>query len=109
REKDLSAATVRHCHGLLSAMLNAAIKDGRLVRNPCAGVSLPTKAGGREVYLTYEQVDDLMRCIADPDLRWGVIVHFLAYTGARWGEMAGLPLGKLDMLRREVHLHQTLI
>jgi integrase len=31
-----------------------------------------------------------------------LIVLFLAYTGLRWGEMAALRVGRLDLLRRRV-------
>lgn len=104
----LAPATVRACHQLLSAMLKAAVLDERLLRNPAAGTRLPTLPGGREVFLTRDQVDAVCLELAKRDDRWVAVVRFLSLTGCRWGEMAGLELRHVDMLRREVTFAQTL-
>lgn len=38
----------------------------------------------------------------------GDVVLFLAYTGLRWGEMAGLRVKRLDMLRRRVDVAEAI-
>lgn len=108
----LSAWTVRSCYNLLAGCLDAAVADKVITDNPCRGVKLPTPPDGREVYLTEEEVDQLAAAMArrpgaaDFD---GLIVHMLTNTGLRWGELVGLELRQLDMLRRQVMVDSTVI
>ena len=109
----LSAATVRKVHRVLSLVIDLAVKDGRLVRNPATGVNLPRVVMEERRYLTHEQVELLARACASPaDLSkhrrrderendaYRLVVLFLAYTGVRFGELAALRVGRLDFLRR---------
>lgn len=89
-------ATVRKVHRVLSLVLASAVKDGRLARNPAEGVNLPRVVVGERRYLTHEQVHALAAA-AGP---YRLAVLFLAYTGVRFGELAALRLGRLDLLRR---------
>jgi integrase len=93
---ELSAATVRQTHRVLSLILGLAVRDGRIVRNPATGVPLPRAASGEHVYLTHSQVDDLAAATG----RYRLAILFLAYTGVRYGEMAALRIRSLDLLRR---------
>jgi integrase len=97
------AATVRKVHRVLSRVLALAVKDGRLAGNPAAGVNLPRVVGGERRYLTHEQVATL----ADLCGPYRLVVLFLAYTGLRWGEMAALCVGRLDLMRRRAEVAQS--
>jgi len=94
----LGASRVRQAHSALHAILEVAVKDRRISRNPAAGVSLPRKVPKRRVYLTHEQVERLALASGEH----GVIVRTLAYTGLRWGELVALRVRDLDMLRRRI-------
>ena len=50
-------------------------------------------------YLTDRRVAELADAVGE---EYRLIVLFLAYTGLRWGEMAALRVGRLDLLRRRV-------
>ena len=39
----------------------------------------------------------------------GVIVLLLAYTGLRWGELAGLHVADVAMLRRRISVHRNAV
>src|SRR3954451_24088358 len=107
-----SPATVRKIHRVLSQVLGSAVKDGRLVRNVAEGIALPRVRSKERRYLTHEQVSDLAAaCAAVPVSKYAstteadrgayrLLVLFLAYTGLRWGELAGLRVGRLDLMRR---------
>jgi integrase len=116
----LSAATVRKVHRVLSLVLDLAVKDGRLVRNPATGVNLPRVVTEERRYLTHEQVELLARACASPadpskhrrrDERendaYRLVVLFLAYTGVRFGELAALRVGRLDFLRRRAAIVES--
>ncbi|HEY3091129.1 MAG TPA: tyrosine-type recombinase/integrase [Jatrophihabitantaceae bacterium] len=97
------AATVRKVHRVLSRVLALAVRDGRLARNPAAGVNLPRVDEGERRYLTHEQVATL----ADACGPYRLVVLFLAYTGLRWGEMAALRVGRLELMRRRAEVAES--
>ena len=101
--KRVSAGTVRSYHRVLSMILKYAIRDGRLSRNVADGIRLPRIRKQKHGYLTHAQVHELAgRCGPDGD-----VVIFLAYTGLRWGEMAALRVGDLDIDKRRVNVEQA--
>lgn len=91
----LSASRTRQAHHVLRAMLDAAVRDNRLSRNPAASVDLPRLPTSERRYLTHAQVSQL----ADASGPYGTLVLTLAYTGLRWGEAAALRVGRVDLLR----------
>lgn len=104
----LAPATVRSAGILFRAMLDAARVDGLLPDNPMRDVKLPAPPPGREVYLTQDDIDEVsaaMECLrpeaADFDQ---AVLHVLAYSGMRWGELVGLAVPQLDLLRRRLHV-----
>jgi integrase len=100
---DHSPATVRKVHGVLSRILDLAVKDRRLSTNPALGVNLPRVVRGHRHYLNHQQVAALAEACAHPlnpskhrrltehtNDTYRLVVLFLAYTGVRFGEMAAL-------------------
>jgi len=75
-----AGSTVRQVHRVFSLMLDLAVRDGRLPRNPATGVRLPRAAKGEPVFLTHTQVEQLARGCPGYEL----FVRVLAYTGMRW-------------------------
>ncbi len=117
---DSSAATVQKVHRVLSLILDTAVKDGRLARNVANGVNLPRLVKPEHVYLSHDQVEDLARECGFPsapsrnasyDTRsnntYRLVVLFLAYTGVRFGEMAALRVGRLDLLRHRARIAES--
>ena len=98
-------------HRVLSQVLGSAVKDGRLVRNVAEGIALPRVRSKERRYLTHEQVSDLAAaCAAVPVSKYAsttetdraahrLLVLFLACTGLRWGELAGLRAGRRSSRR----------
>jgi integrase len=100
------ATVVIRAFGVLAAVLDEAVRDRRLVTNPARGVKLPRKGRGDHSYLSDEQVWALAtQAGADR----GVIVLVLAYCGLRWGELAGLHVADVDMLRRRIHVRRNAV
>jgi len=99
-----SAATVHKVHRVMSLVLALAVKDGRLGRNPADGISLPRVVSVERRYLSHPQVLALADECGDP---YRLVVLFLAYTGVRWGEMAALRVGRLDLLRRRALIAES--
>jgi integrase len=116
-----SPATVVKIHRVLSLVLEHAVRDGRLPRNPARGVKLPRVELQEHIYLSHAQVDQLARLVArqyseqtraphkdrEAAAKYGLVVLFLAYTGVRWGEMAGLRVCRLDLQRRRATIAES--
>ena len=100
----LGARTVHKAHRVLSLVLDLAVRDGRLPRNPAAGVRLPRPAESRKQFLTAPEVASL----ADASGRDRVLVYVLAYCGLRFGEAAGLRVGDVDLARRRLRVERSI-
>ena len=115
-----SPATVHKIHRVLSLVLDMAVNDGRLARNVARGVHLPRAHQNEHRYLTHDQVEDLAHATGyptDPSKHSGLdtrtnetyrlVVLFLAYTGVRFGEMAALRVGRLDLRRHRAAIVES--
>lgn len=98
RAEGLSASRTRQAYHLLTSMLDDAVKDSRLARNPAAGVDLPRLPTTERRYLTHGQVAEL----ADASGRYRLLVLVLAYCGLRWGEVAALRARRVDLMRGRI-------
>ena len=96
--------TIENTLGVLRMVLKDAVDDGRLIRNPCEGINAPKRQHKSRAYLTHQQVEQLAMAAGDVD---GLVVHLLAYTGLRWGELAALTVSSVDMLRRRLQIVQA--
>ena len=95
--------TVENALSVLRQILEMAVEDRRIPRNPTQGVKAPKRKHRPRGYLTHEQVEQLAKAVGDD----ATVVRFLAYTGLRWGEMAALRISDFDMLRRRANVHRA--
>ncbi|WP_334023350.1 site-specific integrase [Nocardia terpenica] len=102
QKTEVGVPTIEKALGLLRQILESAVTDRRIPRNPCNGVKLPKRKHIQRGYLTHAQVHRLAAVVAKDTEMYGLVVLFLAYTGLRWGEMAALKVSSFDMLRRRV-------
>lgn len=95
---NLAPASVRYVHRVLALILELAVRDGRIARNPAAGVRLPKSQQTEKRFLSRDEVFRL----ADAAGEYRCLVLTLAFCGLRWGELAALRVGRLDLLRRRL-------
>ena len=103
QENGDGAESIENALGVLRMVLQYAIDDGRLRVNPCADVSAPRRDIRPHPYLTVAQVEAL----ADEISYGGNFIRVLAYTGLRWGEMAGLTPRAVNLETRRLSIFQT--
>ncbi|WP_295695835.1 site-specific integrase, partial [Lapillicoccus sp.] len=96
-------SSVRQAHRVFSLMLTLAVRDGRIMRNPAEGVRLPRARKVEKRFLTHEQVTEL----ADAAGEYRLVVLILAYCGLRYGELAALRVGRVDLLRRRLEVGES--
>jgi integrase len=101
-----SASVVIRAYGVLAAVLDVAVRDRRIPRNPARGVDLPRKAKKRHRYLTHEEVDRLARAAGEPH---AAVVLVAAYTGLRWGELSALRVRDLDLSRQRLAVNENAV
>jgi integrase len=101
----LSPSTVRKAYGVLSRVLNAAVECGLVTRSPCVGVKPPPEPSKPMRFLSASQVADLADAI---DPAYAVLVYTAAYTGLRWGELAGLQRQQVELARGTITVVEQL-
>lgn len=98
-------ATVQLAYGLLSMSFAAAAEAGLLARSPCRGVKLPKRTRREMRFLGIDELHELAAAI---DPRFRVLVLTAGLTGARFGELAALRVGDLNLLRRRLTITRSL-
>src|SRR5699024_1770809 len=78
--------------------------ERRVALNPAHGVRLPSIPTGRgDRVLTVEQVELLAGAVR----HHGTLVRVAAYCGLRWGEVAALRVGDLDVVGRRLRVERA--
>lgn len=85
-----SPATITQNRQVLHAMLEQAVGDDLIPRNPTAHVKTPSVKPRRQLFLTAQQVSLLATAAEARQSGAGLFVRFLAYSGLRWGEAVAL-------------------
>lgn len=121
-ERGVKPGTAKQHYNVLRQVLAYAVRKGAIRVNPAAGVrrnwsptNLTTHAPFESVALDRVEVEHLVTHLQEryPDAPWALMVRFMAYTGLRAGEVAGLDirdirlLGTVESIRHgEVHVRQ---
>lgn len=102
-----SNSAVRRHVIVLRVILDAAVVEARIGRNPCAGVKLPPESSRDMRFLEPVEVAQLADAIR-PD-HYRPLIFTAAYVGLRWGELAGLKVERVDPLRRTIQIVEQLV
>jgi integrase len=105
-DKELAPTTISGIYRVLARILSTAETDGVIPRTPCRGIKLPRQTTTLEpCFLSPDEVRRLAEAIED---RYQVLIYTAAYTGMRWGELAGLRVPRLDLLRGTIDVVEAL-
>ena len=83
---------------LLSGIMAAAVRDQRIPRNPCVGVSLPRLPAQQQRYLSLTQLQALAEEAGD----YRLMILVLGLCGLRFGECVALRVRSVDLMRRRL-------
>ena len=100
-----SPRTVRRQYDVLRAIFSAAVDDDRLLRSPCRNIKLPKVEQENRPVITAEQLAELATQIGAD---WAPMIHLGAVLGMRWGECAGLRVGRLDFAKGTLFVAEQL-
>jgi integrase len=99
-------ATIEKAYTILKLVLVAAVESDMLARSPLRGIKLPQ--GEREEMRTVT-VGELGILLEEIPSHYRLLVATAAYTGLRFGELAGLRTGDIDPLRRTLTVRRGIV
>jgi integrase len=102
---DRGPSVINRAHHVLASILSDAVTDKMLSHNPATGVKLPRNVRKPHAYLTHQQVTALAAASGEHE----ALVLMLAYTGLRWGEVVGLRVRDLNLLRKRVTVTENAV
>jgi integrase len=106
-ERDrVGESTRAKSYRLLSRILGTAVESGYLARNPCTIRGAAAEPAPEMRFATVAEVAALADAIPR---RFRALVLVAAYTGLRWGELAGLRVKRVDLLHRQVTVAEQLL
>jgi integrase len=100
-----SPVTAAKAYRLLKAVMNTAVDDGLIRRNPCRIKGAAQDQSPEREVLTVRQVFTLASVI---DPRYRAMVLLAVFTSLRWGELAALRRSDIDLTARTVRVQRTL-
>lgn len=106
RKSGKSESTVRQIYTVGRAILDAAVRDGLLARNPFATVKRPKVTATEAASLSPVEVSGLLA--AAERSRYAALFEFLVHTGLRRGEALALRWADVDLTNRLARVRGTL-
>ena len=98
-------ATIRKAYEILGRIFTAAVDSRLIPRSPCHGVKLPLIEQTEKRFLSPAEIQHLADAI---NPRFHALALTAAYTGARFGELAGLARQHYEPLRRTIRIERSL-
>ncbi len=103
---EFSSAYIRKLYALTAQVFAYALRRGWIAETPCRDISLPEIDTTRLVNVPHPE--DVAAIVEHLDDRYGALVMLAAYSGLRWGELAGLRWENVDTRGRQVAVMETL-
>ena len=85
----LSAKSIKNVHIILSGILEQAVENELIAKNPCKKVKLPKVYKKQISPLTDEQVKEFLVYVTGDEI-YGTLLKVIVFTGLRLGEAMGL-------------------
>jgi integrase len=101
----LGEVTVAKCYRFLRAVLNTAVDDEMIRRNPCRIKGAGGESSRERPVATPGQVEALVTAMPD---RWKALVLLAVASSLRWGELMALTKPDVDLKRRTVRVVKSL-
>ena len=103
----LSGATIRRIHGVFHQVMDAAVRENLIARNPTEGITLPKKKTVPKQILNDAQLERFLEVIREDS-----VLHDFFYTelttGLRQGKICGLMWSDFDEAHGTLSVRRTL-
>ena len=97
--------TVRRCFDVVRAVFNYAAESDYIARTPCRGVKLPEVEPQSRYVITADELALLGEALG-PD--YAPMAYLGAVLGLRWGECAGLRVGRVNFLAGTIDIAEQI-
>lgn len=105
RENPLAASTIRTRYNSVRPILKSARTDRYMASDPTEGVKLP-RVRRADAAMVIPTPDEVRRLYNGADAHFPTLVAVCAFAGLRHGEAAGLKVGDIEFLGRELHVRR---
>jgi integrase len=106
RRQGVGQVTVAKAYRLLKAILNTAVEDELLPRNPCRLKGAGVERSAERKPPSLAEVE-LIAAAIEP--RYRLLVLLGAWSGLRWGELAALTRQRIDRLHGVLHVVEAMV
>ena len=101
---ELSYSTTKHLKILINQVLEKALDDGLISRNPAAvNFAIPGKSGKRNA-LSANDIRDVISHVSELDFADRIFILIPVYAGLHRGEMLGLKWSDIDFDNKLIHM-----
>src|SRR6266508_1709849 len=101
----LSASRIRQAHVVLSQILTAAVREGRIGRNVALGAKLPKIPRMEAGFFEPDVVERIASSVGEP---YDLFVRLLGKLGPRYGEAAALRRCSVNLLTRRLTIEESI-
>ncbi len=98
-------ATIRKAYEILARIFTTGVDSRLIARTPCQGVKLPKIEQSEKRFLSPTEIEHLADVIHP---RFRALALTAAYSGARFGELAGLGVEHYQPLKRTIRIERNL-
>ena len=105
--KVLSPKSIKNIYIILSGILEQAVENEMISKNPCKKVKLPKVYNKQITPLTDKQVKDFLEIISTDEI-YGTILRVIVFTGLRLGEAMGLTWDCVDFEKGALNINKQL-
>jgi integrase len=102
----LSSNSVAKAYKVLRMVMDVAVEAGLIFRTPCRVKGAATE---RLPEMRAATAEEVAAVAARVEPRWQALILMAAYSGLRWGELAGLRQKHLDPLHKRVRVVEQLL
>ena len=104
---ELAATTIKTRFVIVRSVFRAAVADKVIASDPTEGITLPRRRK-QEAAMRIPTVDEVGRLLGAADEDFRSFVALCAFAGLRMGEAAGVQVGDIDFLRRQLTVSRQL-
>ena len=105
--KVLSPKSIKNVYIILSGILEQAVENEMISKNPCKKVKLPKVYNKQITPLTDKQVKEFLEIISTDEI-YGTILRVIVFTGLRLGEAMGLTWDCVDFEKGALNINKQL-
>lgn len=105
--KVLSPKSIKNIYIILSGILEQAVENEMISKNPCKKVKLPKVYNKQITPLTDKQVKEFLEIISTDEI-YGTILRVIVFTGLRLGEAMGLTWDCVDFEKGALNINKQL-